>query len=52
MVKRFCETVKVIYDQIKIEITKTTMETFDKTDKNEEIVVCKNAKEMFDNLEI
>lgn len=31
---------------------KTTAETFKKTDAGEEIVVCKNTKEMFDNLGI
>lgn len=55
------EAINIFYKQIQLQHglpfpvvvpNKTTAETFKKTDAGEEIVVCKNTKEMFDSLRI
>ena len=55
------EAINIFYKQVKLQHglpfpvvipNKTTAETFVKTDAEEEIVVCRNAEEMFDSLGI
>lgn len=55
------EAIKIFYKQVQLQHglpfpvvvpNKSTAETFKKTDAGEEIVVCVNAKEMFDKLKI
>lgn len=55
------DAINIFYKQVQLQHglpfsvivpNKTTSDTFDKTDNNEEIIVCKNAKEMFNNLGI
>ena len=55
------DAINIFYKQVQLQHglpfpvvvpNKITAETFDKTDNNEEIIVCKNAEELFENLEI
>jgi len=55
------EAINIFYKQVQLQHglpfpvvvpNKTTAETFEKTNVGEEIVVCKNTKEMFDDLGI
>lgn len=55
------EAINIFYKQVQLRHglpfpvvvpNKTTFETLQKTDAGEEIVICNDAKEMFENLEI
>ncbi len=55
------EAITIFYKQVQLQHglpfpvvipNKTTAETFDKTDNNENIIICKDAKDMFDRLGI
>ena len=55
------EAINIFYRQVKLRQglpfpvaipTKLTTDTFEKTDNQEDLIICKDAEEMFDRLEI